>query len=41
MNPRILIVDDEELVLASWKYALESAGYFARTALIGTSNFNL
>lgn len=33
----ILIVDDEELILIGWKYALESAGYNVRTALNGIS----
>lgn len=35
MKAKILIVDDEEIILAGWGYLLESAGYNVRTALTG------
>ncbi len=35
MGHRVLIVDDEELILLSWKYTLESAGYNVTTAITG------
>ena len=37
----ILIVDDEELILMGWKYALESAGYNVRTALTGINAISI
>ncbi|MEK7307484.1 MAG: response regulator [Nitrospirota bacterium] len=35
MKAKILIIDDEELVLAGWEYALASAGYHVSTASEG------
>ncbi len=35
MKARILIIDDEELILMGWKYTLMSAGYHVNTALSG------
>lgn len=32
---RILLIDDEEIVLAGWQEVLESAGYQVRTSLSG------
>ena len=35
MKAKILIIDDEELVLAGWEYALASAGYHVSKASEG------
>ncbi len=31
----ILLVDDEAIALSGWKFSLESAGYYVKTALSG------
>lgn len=41
MGANILIVDDDELVLAGWKSSLESAGYSVTTALSGKDAVNM
>jgi CheY-like chemotaxis protein len=35
LKARILIVDDEALILLSWENSLKSAGYDVKTALSG------
>jgi YesN/AraC family two-component response regulator len=35
MKARILIVDDEALILLGWEHSLKSAGYDVKTALTG------
>jgi CheY-like chemotaxis protein len=35
MKARILIVDDEALILLGWEQSLKSAGYDVKTALNG------
>ncbi len=35
MKAKILIIDDEELILMGWTYTLRSAGYHVITALTG------
>lgn len=32
---KVLIVDDDDIVLSGWKFSLESAGYYVKTALSG------
>ncbi len=41
MKSKILIVDDEELILIGWKYTLRSAGYHVKTALNGKDALNI
>lgn len=40
MGTKILLVDDDELVLVGWKSSLESAGYSVTTALSGKDAVN-
>ncbi len=38
---KILIVDDAEIVLLGWQYALKSEGYYVRTATNGQDAINI
>ena len=38
---KVLLVDDEALVLYGWKFSLESAGYYVKTALSGENAFEI